>query len=452
MNDGWKPIMKHVTVKKGYDLNLSGPPLPDLDILTNPGSVAVLPEHIPFVIPRLRVEPGDRVKIGTPLFEDKRDTRLVFSSPAAGVVEDVRYGKRRVIREIVIRLDAEEQSETFDKVPVDRLNGMDTRDLIDRLVDGGVWPFLRALPFRDIAGRTQTPPSIIVTLSGKDRFSPLPSIYLDGREDLYAYGLDLLRRLSGTVHVMAADDGDLPDWAEKTVTHTVRGPYPSDDPGVLLYHIKRSPEENGAWYVSGQDLLLMAAFLRDGHFPTRRIVALGGPLAGHRKHVEARIGSPVRDLVLGRRGSSLRYVAGGVLRGYRVDETSYLGFFESSLTVMDEGNRDEFLGFLRPGFRRASYSRAFLSVFNTGPLPMDCGMHGEERACVNCGYCAAVCPVNILPQFTFKCAWAGEVEEALAHGLLDCVECGLCTYVCPSKIDVNGKLKTAKADYYKERA
>jgi Na+-transporting NADH:ubiquinone oxidoreductase subunit A len=82
---------------------------------------------------------------------------------------------------------------------------------------------------------------------------------------------------------------------------------------------------------------------------------------------------------------------------------------------------------------------------------MDCNMHGEERACINCGTCASVCPVDILPQFTMKCVLADEVEESLEHGLLDCAECGLCSYVCPSKIEICTILKEAKAEYYKEQ-
>jgi Na+-transporting NADH:ubiquinone oxidoreductase subunit A len=81
---------------------------------------------------------------------------------------------------------------------------------------------------------------------------------------------------------------------------------------------------------------------------------------------------------------------------------------------------------------------------------MDCGQHGEVRACVNCGTCARICPVDILPQFTMKCLVADEVEEALAHGLLDCAECGLCTYACPSKIQLREVFPAAKAQYYKE--
>ncbi len=79
-------------------------------------------------------------------------------------------------------------------------------------------------------------------------------------------------------------------------------------------------------------------------------------------------------------------------------------------------------------------------------------MNGEERACINCGYCARVCPVDILPQFTFKAAAADEIEEALALGLLDCVECGLCSFVCPAKIEISDILKNAKEVYSKEIA
>lgn len=82
---------------------------------------------------------------------------------------------------------------------------------------------------------------------------------------------------------------------------------------------------------------------------------------------------------------------------------------------------------------------------------MDCNFHGEERACINCGSCAEVCPVDILPQFTYKCILADEIEDALGHGMLDCVECGLCTYVCPSKVELYETLKKTKKAYYLEQ-
>ena len=117
-----------------------------------------------------------------------------------------------------------------------------------------------------------------------------------------------------------------------------------------------------------------------------------------------------------------------------------------------EGEEREMLPLFRPGYRKPSYSRAFLSVFNTGPFEMDCNRHGGLRACIACNHCTAVCPVDILPQLTYKSILAEEIEEALAHGLLDCVECGLCSYVCPSKIELYQVLKNAKAAYSKEQA
>ena len=55
-----------------------------------------------------------------------------------------------------------------------------------------------------------------------------------------------------------------------------------------------------------------------------------------------------------------------------------------------------------------------------------------------------------MPQYTYKSLYADEIEEALAHGLLDCVECGLCSFVCPSKIDLSEYLIDARHLYHKE--
>ncbi|MGY0398501.1 MAG: 4Fe-4S dicluster domain-containing protein [Ostreibacterium sp.] len=57
-----------------------------------------------------------------------------------------------------------------------------------------------------------------------------------------------------------------------------------------------------------------------------------------------------------------------------------------------------------------------------------------EQNCIRCGYCADVCPMNLLPQqlqFYGKGEKYAQVEQ---NHLFDCIECGLCTYVCPSDI------------------
>lgn len=444
--------MQNLIFKKGYDLRLSGIPERDVEEAGKPSRIGVTPRHIPFVVPRLRVEKGSRVNIGTPLFEDKRNPDLVFLSPGGGVIADIRYGERRVIRDIVIDLDDDETMEPFDVAEPARLDSMDRGEIVSRLVRGGVWAYLRELPFRDIAGRIEPPESIVVVLDGLDPFAPSPSLYLKGVDDLFLYGLSVMGKLSKTVHVVAAGDtGSLPEKVSVKVTHAVDGPYPSQDPGVFLYHVKKSPEENRAFYIDGQDLVLLARLMRDGVYPTWKVLAVGGPLAARKNHVRARVGCPVSALGADI-GPSVRVVGGGVMKGVTVPRDSFVGYYESGLTLLEEGNEEDFFGFLRPGFHRPSYTRTFLSVFNRKSLPLTCNMRGELRPCINCGTCASLCPVDILPQFTFKCLQAGEVEEGLAHGLLDCVECSLCTYVCPSKIDVCGMLRKAKADYYKERA
>ena len=62
--------------------------------------------------------------------------------------------------------------------------------------------------------------------------------------------------------------------------------------------------------------------------------------------------------------------------------------------------------------------------------------------CINCGKCAFVCPVGILPVLIMKnCDDEKKVKELHAE---KCVECGLCSYICPSKIEVREFVRIAK--------
>ena len=446
-------LMKTIHIKKGYQPRLTGVPADTLKPLPSPDRVAVCPARIPFIKTRLRVKKGDRVQIGTVLYEDKQDSRFQFLSPGGGRVNDIRLGPRRRIEAIIIALDPEEKRVTFPELSKLQLEKISRPDLVERLCTGGVWPLIRALPFRDIADPDTVPPAIFISLDNPEPFQVPPEIYLKGNEDLFEFGIRALKRLSDKVYITAAKttrpgQPDKNGWVNLAYT----GKYPAGDPGVLLYHTKTSPDENNSWFITGQDVLLVACLLMSGQYPIRRVIAVGGSATGDARHVETRLGVPIAHLMDPVPDpATTRCVAGGVFRGHTVTPDDFLGLYETALTVLPEGNEKEFLALFNPGWRKPTYSRIYLSALNPTNLPANCNRHGDERACIACMHCADVCPVDILPQLAYKAVLAGEVEEALAHGLLDCVECGVCTCVCPSKIELMETLKTAKAAYRKEQ-
>jgi len=447
-------IMISIDAHNRFHLKLIGYPKTKLRIPSPFDTVGLLPAKIPFVKPKLRVKKGDRVRIGSVLFTDKRDPRLQFCSPGGGRVTTIRLGPRRVVEEIVIHLDPEEKLEATARMDDEKLAAMEREELVEHLLDAGLWPFLRALPFRDIPSPDKAPPFILVNLNCQEPYQPHPELYLEGQAAAFRFGIKILDRLSnGRVRIYTSSDRKPTAFSfDPGITHMVEGGYPADDPGVILYHTRIESKDNRTWFIQGQDLLLLARSLRSGHYETQRIVTAAGPAAVEACHLNTRLGAPLSSIVSPRPGmeATTRCIAGGLFTGYALPISSYLGLYETSVALVSGGEESEFFGFARPGYKKPSYSRAFLSAVNRNALAPDTGLHGETRACVNCSTCAKVCPVEILPQFTYKSLLADDVEEALAHGLLDCAECGLCTFVCPSKIELSSELKKGKADYYKE--
>ncbi|MGD9136860.1 MAG: 4Fe-4S dicluster domain-containing protein [Desulfobacterales bacterium] len=445
--------MENVRIRKGYNLKVAGSPAATAQKTEQPTHLALLPEHIPFVKPRLKIAKGDRVALGSPLIEDKRNPQIKFLSPGGGCISDIRYGARRVIQEIIITLDKTEKAVEFERYSREEIDKMSREQVVQALIAGGLWPLIKELPFRDHARPDVVPPAMFVCLDSLEPFHPLPQVYLNDNEALFRFGLNVLNKLAAApVYVCRhAQSTDLASTFKDIINLTYTGNYPAHDPGVLLYRIKSSPKENRAWFIDGQDVVSIARLLRNGVYPTERVVSLGGSASSQPSHAMTRMGAPLSVIAAGQNGSS-RYIQGGILTGYKTAPQSYLGYSETALNLLPEGDhKGELLGLFSPGYRKPTFSRAFLSAVNRDNLEINCNMHGGERACIACGYCTLVCPVDILPQFTYKAILAGEVEESLEHGLLDCAECALCSYVCPSKIELFETLKKAKAEFYKEQ-
>ena len=69
---------------------------------------------------------------------------------------------------------------------------------------------------------------------------------------------------------------------------------------------------------------------------------------------------------------------------------------------------------------------------------------GDELACIRCGECAVVCPVQLLPQQLFWHTCADDEKKMRDFGLTDCIECGCCDLVCPSNIPLTADFRIAK--------
>ena len=70
----------------------------------------------------------------------------------------------------------------------------------------------------------------------------------------------------------------------------------------------------------------------------------------------------------------------------------------------------------------------------------------EPTPCLNCGKCADVCPMHLMPMNTAFYSSAGDIENAAKlGGAMYCIECGVCEYVCPAKRPLIQAIRKTKA-------
>ncbi|WP_426349526.1 4Fe-4S dicluster domain-containing protein [Alloiococcus sp. CFN-8] len=69
----------------------------------------------------------------------------------------------------------------------------------------------------------------------------------------------------------------------------------------------------------------------------------------------------------------------------------------------------------------------------------------KERACIRCGACVRVCPVQLYPMELVKHSNKNTLDNFKKYKGMDCVECGLCSYYCPSKISLAHRISLGKS-------
>ena len=102
-------MSKDISIKNGANLTLTGVASKEIKIAKDSSTVSIYPDDFFSLTPRMIVKEGDRLKMGTPIFFDKNDEKIVIVSPASGVVKSIDRGEKRKIIKVVIDVDGDEK-------------------------------------------------------------------------------------------------------------------------------------------------------------------------------------------------------------------------------------------------------------------------------------------------------------------------------------------------------
>jgi len=439
----------------GLDIPLSGPPRPDIHA-SSVASVALLPGDYPGVRPVLRVEEGQRVSLGDPLFEDRTDPRLKFVSPGSGTVTAIHRGAKRALRAIVVTLedDAGPPPATVRPGAIEALSREEVRQ---GLLDSGLWSSLRSRPYGRVALPDTAPHALFITAMDTNPLAPDPRILIGEYGQDFADGvLALSRLLDGNTYVCCAPGPDLrlPEDPRICVAE-FSGPHPAGLPGTHIHHVAPVSAQRSAWYVGYQDVIAVGRLFRSGTLSTERVISLAGPAVGRPRLLRTRLGANIDDLVRGEIGpGECRIVSGSVLSGRPAsDWSAFLGRYHNQVSVLREGREREFLGWTMPGGDKFSVTRTFLSGFLPKRLfPLTTNQFGSPRAMIPIGGFERVMPLDLLPTQLLRAIAVGDTDMAQQLGCLELEEedLALCSFVCPSKYDYGPLLRQALVRIEKE--
>ena len=438
--------------KKGLDIPLAGQPDPRIDAANAVTQVAVLGEDYVGLKPTMLVKVGDSVKIGTPLFEDKKNPGVVITAPASGKVADINRGAKRALISVVIDVEGDEA----ESVKIGDLASFTGEQLREKLQVTGLWAALRSRPYGKVPTVDSQPNSIFVTATDTNPLAVDPSAIITERAGDFAIGVTALDKFGVPVYVCHSGQQQLPEMAGNNINTAVfSGKHPAGLAGTHIHALDPVDGNKEVWQINYQDVIALGALCNDGRIDTRRYIALDGPSVNSPRVFETRLGAKVSELIEGRLGEGIhRVISGSVLNGHIANQDrDFLGRYDNQISVIEENADREFMGWIAPGAKKFSALNVFVSsLLKPKTYNITSSQNGSPRAIVPIGVFEKVMPLDILPTPLVKALLVKDTDAAQELGCLELIEedLALCSFVDPGKHDFGLVLRSTLTQVERE--
>ena len=445
------------TIKRGLDLPIIGSPEQRIQVAKPVDRVALLGDDYVGMRPTMLVSVGDRVKIGQPLFEDKKNPGVLYTAPAGGTVAEINRGAKRKFDSIVIAVENDDRIEFGEARHADPMSiGRDS--VTKHLLASGLWTAIRTRPFGKVPVPGTVPSSIFVQAIDTNPLAADPAVAMTDRKDQFSLGLQALKQLTdGKVFVCKGGKTEIPGVGIPGVeVETFQGPHPAGLVGTHIHFLDPVGPTKTVWYIGYQDVCAIGSLFQTGNLDVRRVISLAGPVVAQPRLLLTRSGACVSELSAGEYDGriKIRPISGSVLCGRTATGVhDFLGRYHIQISLLQEGDQREFLGWQKPGVDKFSVTRVFASAgMPNKKFAFTTSTHGSERAMVPLGTYEKVMPLDILPTQLLRSLIYRDTDEAQSLGALELEEedLALCTFVCPGKYEYGSLLRESLATIERE--
>ena len=429
-----------IKLRKGLDVNLKGQAAKETFEVKKPGVYALMPDDFTGTKPKVVVKEGDAVKVGDALFVDKVHPEVKFVSPVSGKVAMVERGDRRKVLSVRVEADAQQQYVDFGKKSLGQMSAQEVKDF---LLETGLFGFFKQRPYDVVPDPAVAPKAIFVSAFNSMPLAADFEYVLNGREDDFQAGLDVLAKMAKTYLGVSTKQTAPALTAAKNVAVTFfDGPAPAGNVGVQINHIDPVNKGETVWTLGAEEVIFVGHLFNTGKLDFTRVIAFAGSEVKKPAYCQMTVGQQLSTLVESRvtEGRTLRVVSGNVMTGVKASPEGFLAAHATEVNVIPEGDDvHEMLGWIMPRFNDYSSSRAYCSwLSGKKAYALDARVKGGERHMIMSGEYDRVFPMDIFPEQLVKAIITGDIDRMEALGIYEVApeDFALCEFVDSSKLEV----------------
>ncbi len=431
--------MSIIKLKKGLDIKLKGKPKEEIKELPLSDFYAVKPIDFKNLTPKIVKKAGQKVKAGSVIFQDKHNSKIVFTAPVSGELTEIKRGERRKILEFIIKTDQNIQYEQFKKGSI---NDFSKQEIKNQIIKSGLWTKIIKRPFGIIANPEQTPKALHISTFDTAPLSQNYNFTLKNSIEDFQTGVNFLNKLTDNkvhLNINANIKNNFFENIKNAKINEFSGKHPTGNVGIQIHHTTPIIKGETVWTINPQDVVFIGRLFSKGILDLTKIIALAGNEVKKPRYYKIITGDKISNIIKNNiKKDNVRYISGNVLSGRKVDKNSFIGAFDNLLTVITEGDYYEMFGWAKPGFNKYSVHKAFFSWLRPNKRwELDTNYHGGLRTFVLTGKMEKVLPMKILPMQLLKACIAEDIDMMENLGIYEIIEedIALCEFISETKMD-----------------